>query len=152
MAEWREILNRAADNLSVDLNHRPQPSFRQQPAGWPAQRPGLGQAPFVASRDRLARELETASGLAPSQQRPQARAYQQRERAATAHRASITQAIGQPAQAAAQVQAHGQAQVQAQVNVRPAAKKSGSGRELAALSISVGIVALAVYGFFVLLH
>jgi hypothetical protein len=116
----------------------------------------LGQAPFVASRDRLARELETASGLAPSQQRPQARAYQQRERAATAHRASITQAIGQPAQAAAQVQAHGQAhgqaQVQAQVNVRPAAKKSGSGRELAALSISVGIVALAVYGFFVLLH
>ena len=142
MAEWRDILNRAADNLSVDLNHTSQPSFRQQPAGWPAQRPGLGQAPFVASRDRLARELEAVSGLAPSQQRPQARAYQEREHAATAHRASITQAIGQPAPA----------QVQAQVHVPPAAKKSGSGRELATLSISVGIVALSVYGFFVLLH
>jgi hypothetical protein len=148
MAEWRDILDRAADNLSVDLNHRSQPSFRQQPAGWPAQRPGLGQAPFVASRDLLARELEAVSGLAPSQQRPQARLPQQRERAlkapATAHRASITQAIGKPAQAAAHVQP--------QVHVRPAAKKSGSGHELAALSISVGIVALAVYGFFVLLH
>jgi cell envelope opacity-associated protein A len=150
MAEWRDILNRAADNLSVDLNHSSQPSFRQQPAGWPAQRPGLGQAPFVASRDRLARELEAVSGLAPSQQRPQARLPQQRLRAmeapATAHRASITQAIGQPAQAAAP------AQVQAEVYVAPAAKKSGSGREIAALFTSVGIVALAVYGFFVLLH
>jgi len=106
----------------------------------------LGQAPFVASRDRLARELEAVSGLAPSQQRPQARAYQEREHAATAHRASITQAIGKPAQTQAP------AQVQAQVHVRPAAKKSGSGRELATLSISVGIVALSVYGFFVLLH
>jgi hypothetical protein len=146
MAEWRDILDRAADNLSVDLNHRSQPSFRQQPAGWPAQRPALGQAPFVASRDLLARELEAVSGLAPSQQRPQARAYQQRERVATAQRASITQAIGQPARAPAA------AQVQSQVHVRPAAKKSGSGRELATLSISVGIVALSVYGFFVLLH
>ena len=144
MAEWRDILNRAADNLSVDLNHTSQPSLRQQPAGWPAQRPGLGQAPFVASRDRLARELEALSGLAPSQQRPEARLPQQRERVATAHRASLTQAIGQPGQAAPQVQA--------QVQVQSAAKKSGSGRELAALSISVGIVALAVYGFFVLLH
>ena len=146
MAEWRDILNRAADNLSVDLNHTSQPSFRQQPAGWPAQRPGLGQAPFVASRDRLARELEAVSGLAPSQQRPQARLPQQRERAlkapATAHRASLTQAIGQLAQAAPQVE----------VQAPAAAKKSGSGRELAALSISVGIVAFAVYGFFVLLH
>ena len=110
----------------------------------------MKQAPFVASRDRLARELEAVSGLAPSQQRPQARLPQQQERApkasATAHRASLTQAIGQPGQSAAP------AQVQAQVHVPPAAKKSGSGRELAALSISVGIVALAVYGFFVLLH
>jgi hypothetical protein len=82
--------------------------------------------------------------LAPSQQRPQSRPAQQREHAATAQRASITQAIGQPDRAPAQVQA--------QVHLRPAAKKSGSGRELATLSISVGIVALSVYGFFVLLH
>jgi hypothetical protein len=145
MAEWRDILDRAADNLSVDLNHRSQPSFRQQSAGWPAQRPGLGQPPFVASRDRLARELEAVSGLAPSQQRPQARLPQQRDvlkSPATAHRASLTQAIGRPAQTAPQVE----------VQAPPAAKKSGSGRELAALSISVGIVAFAVYGFFVLLH
>jgi hypothetical protein len=72
------------------------------------------------------------------------------EAPATAHRASITQAIGQPAQAPAPAQV--QAEVQVQAHVPPAAKKSGSGRELAALFTSVGIVVLAVYGFFVLLH
>jgi hypothetical protein len=45
-----------------------------------------------------------------------------------------------------------QAAPQVEVQAPAAAKKSGSGRELAALSISVGIVAFAVYGFFVLLH
>jgi hypothetical protein len=146
MAEWRDILNRAADNLSVDLDHSSQSSFRQQTAGWPAQRQGMGQAPFVASRDRLARELEAVSALAPSQQRPQARLPQQQERARkappTAQRASLTQAIVQPAKAAPQVP----------VQMQPAAKKSGSRHELAALAISVGIVAFAVCGFFVLLH
>ena len=147
MAEWRDILNRAADNLSVDLNHRSQPSFRQQPAGWPAQRPGLGQAPFVASRDRLARELE--GGLRPG-----------------AIPAAPSSAASSAAGARAEGAGHGSPGVsyaghrpagpgraaQVEVQAPPAAKKSGSGRELAALSISVGIVAFAVYGFFVLLH
>ena len=148
MAEWRDILNRAADNLSVSPNHRTQPSFRQQPVGWPAQGPGLGQMPFAASRDHLARELEGMSSAVPLQQRPQTQRPQQRERAverqAGAYRASISQSIVQPVQAPAQIPE--------QVHAQPAAKRSGAARELTALSVSVGIVALAVYGFFVLLH
>ncbi len=55
---------------------------------------------------------------------------------AAAGRASITRSIGQPAQAAPQ----------------PVAKERGAMRELVTVSVSVGIVATAVYGFFALLH
>ena len=125
MAEWRDILDRAADNLSIDP--RSQASFRQQPA--------MRQGSFIASRNLLAHELEAASY--PAQAPAQMRHPQHRERAmAVPGRASITQSIGLPVQAAPQA----------------AAKKGGAARELATLSISVGIVAMAVYGFFVLLH
>ncbi len=144
MAEWRDILDRAADNLSVDLNRSPQAPFRQQPAGWPAPRPGPRQAPFAATRDLLASELEAISSPSPAQRSPQTARTQTRARApqspAPAVRAPITQAIAQPAQA------------QQEPAQEPAAAKSCTGRELAALSISVGIVVLAVYGFFVLLR
>jgi hypothetical protein len=129
-AEWRESLERAADNLSVDF-HR-----GQQPAGWPVPQANMGQSSFAASRHLLARELGATPSPAPA--RPQRGHPQQRQRAvaATAGRASITQSIGEPLQGAPQ----------------PAAKKGGTMRELVTLLISVGIVATAVGGFFVLLH
>ncbi len=91
----------------------------------------------MASRNLLARELEAASNPGQARARSQMGHPQHRERAmAVPGRASIMQSIGQPVHAAPQ----------------PAAKKGGAARELATLSISVGIVAMAVYGFFVLLH
>ena len=157
MAEWRDILERAADNLSVNLDQGAQAQFRQQPAGWPAQRRDV---PFVASRDLLARELDAISAPVAAQQRLQKGQAQPRARVAQAPaggpRVSITQSIGQPAQRPQPDQARPQqAQALAQpspIAQQPAAKKSNSGRELVALSLSVGIVTLAVYGFLVLLH
>ena len=127
MAEWRDILERAADNLSID-----QAPFRQQPAGWPAQARGTREGSFVASRDLLTRELQAAPGKA--QYRSQAPAARSR--------APITQAIVQPVLAE---------QLRAQVQA-PVAKKSRAGREIAALTVSVSVVAMAVFGIFALLH
>lgn len=132
-AEWRESLEKAADNLSMDLGQG------QQPAGWPASQPDTGQSSFAASRNLLARELGTAPvPAAPAQIRPQRRPPQQRERTmpSAAGRASITRSIGQPAQAGQQ----------------PAAKERRAMRELVTVSVSAGIVATAIYGFFALLH
>jgi hypothetical protein len=147
MAEWRDILDRAADNLSVDHNRGPQASFRQQPAGWPAQQRGSRDVPFVASRDLLARELEAVSSPVQARRAPQTsrmQASQRMAQAPAAARAPITQSIGAPVPAL-----RSQPPQQRQ---QPAAQRSSSGRELAALSVSVGIVVLTVYGFFVLLH
>jgi hypothetical protein len=128
MAEWRDILDRAADNLSIDP--RSQGTMRQA-AGWPAHQGGA--VPFMASRDLLARELEAAPGTHFQTNR---RTYP----ASAPGRASLMQAVVvRPAQAES----------------RPAAKKAkkgGVGRELATLLISAGIVAMAVYGIFALLH
>jgi hypothetical protein len=153
MAEWRDILDRAADNLPMNLDQSAQAPFRQQPAGWPASGHGPRGGSFVASRDLLARELDMISGPPAVQRHPQMSHPQARARAveapAAAYRASITQSIGQPARALPQP---AQPLPQAQALPQPAPGKSSSGRELAALSVSVGIVVLAVYGFFAFLH
>ncbi len=147
MAEWRDILDRAAGNLPINLDQEAQVPFRQQAAGWPAQQRGPRGGSFVASRDLLARELEAVSELAPMQHRPQMSHPQMQARAVeapgAAYRPSITQSIGQPARALPEP---------AQALPQSAPGKSSSGRELAALSVSVGIVVLAVYGFFAFLH
>jgi hypothetical protein len=147
MAEWRDILDRAAGDLPINLDQKAQVPFRQQAAGWPAQQRGPRSGSFVASRDLLAREMEAVSGPASMQHRPQMSHLQTQARAVeapgAAYRPSITQSIGQPARALPQP---------AQALPRSAAGKSSSGRELAALSVSVGIVVLAVYGFFAFLH
>ena len=157
MAEWRDILDRAAGDLPINLDQEAQVPFRQQAAGWPAQQRGPRGGSFVASRDLLARELEPA----PMQHRPQMSHLQTQARAVeapgAAYRPSITQSIGQPARALPQparalpqpAQALPRA---AQALPQSAPGKSSSGRELAALSVSVGIVVLAVYGFFAFLH
>ena len=154
MAEWRDILDRAAGNLPINLDQEAQVPFRQQAAGWPAQQRGPRGGSFVASRDLLARELEAVSEPAPMQHRPQMSHPQTQARAVeapgAAYRPSITQSIGQQARALPQpAQALPQA---AQALPQSAPGKSSSGRELAALSVSVGIVVLAVYGFFAFLH
>ncbi len=154
MAEWRDILDRAAGNLPINLDQEAQVPFRQQAAGWPAQQRGPRGGSFVASRDLLARELEAVSEPAPMQHRPQFSHLQTQARAVeapgAAYRPSITQSIGQPARALPEpAQALPRA---AQALPQSAPGKSSSGRELAALSVSVGIVVLAVYGFFAFLH
>jgi len=139
MAEWRDILERAADNLSID-----QAPYRQQPAGWPAQTRTAGTAAFSggatfsSSRDMLARELSAAPTLAPVRTQAPARNY----------RAPITQAIVEPV-AAERPQ---MAQRQRMPRSVPSAKQGRAGREIAALSISVGVMAVTVYGIFALLH
>jgi len=149
MAEWRDILDRAAGNLPINLDQEAQAPFRQQAAGWPAQQRGPRGGSFVASRDLLARELEAVSEPAPMQHRPQTQARAV-EAPGAAYRPSITQSIGQPARALPEpAQALPRP---AQALPRSAPGKSSSGRELAALSVSVGIVVLAVYGFFAFLH
>ena len=54
---WRNILERAADNLSVDLE--PRPYHRSQPAHQARQQPSSDFQSFSESRDRLARELQS---------------------------------------------------------------------------------------------
>ncbi len=154
MAEWRDILDRAAGNLPINLDQEAQVPFRQQAAGWPAQQRGPRGGSFVASRDLLARELEAVSEPASMQHRLQFSHPQMQARGVeapgAAYRPSITQSIGQPARALPEpAQALPRA---AQALPQSAPGKSSSGRELAALSVSVGIVVLAVYGFFAFLH
>ena len=135
MAEWRDILNRAADNLSVD-----HASFRTQPAGWPARARGTRDAPFGAGPGPLTRELQVASGTLQRQYQAPAREQ------STRHRASLTQTVFEPVlDEQPRARAKGRSKA-------PAAKKSGAGREILVLSVSVGIVAFAVYGIFALLH
>jgi len=55
---WRNILERAAENLSIDL-HQNGPGTIGQPAGWPAPR-GAARQPrsFAEPRDLLEHELK----------------------------------------------------------------------------------------------
>lgn len=133
---WRNILERAAANLSVELD-RAEPALKQQHGGWPSprQRSQRPNSP-VKARDLLARELEAIS---KSPSLPRQRPAQPQQRASghpvTVYKAPISQAVRQPSQPS-----------------RHAPDKGNPGRELAALSISVMIVVLAIYGFFLLLH
>ncbi|MGC1586801.1 MAG: hypothetical protein WA791_14065 [Rhodomicrobium sp.] len=130
---WRNILERAASNLSIELDGDAAPVLRQQPSAWPAPRRHSQKPNFpMESRDLLARELEAMSkpSRGGRQRSPQpgqtAPAYP-----VAVYKEPITQTVRQP--------------------TRPS-RKGNPGRELAALSISVMIVVLAVYGFFWLLH
>jgi hypothetical protein len=130
---WRNILERAAANLSIELDPNAQPVLKQQPAGWPAQRRHHSRpTPPRETRDMLAKELEAIS-------KPQERRLPASQRAknypVAVYRPPITQAVRQPAKPSPQ----------------SAAAKSAA-RELAALSISVAIVVLAIYGFLFLLR
>jgi hypothetical protein len=132
MAEsWRNILERAASNLSIELDHRARPALPPQPHEWrPARQTHRGSHSSGERYHLLTRELEA---LCRPERRPQ-----------------LPQMRAQPAQhPAAQRTAPG-----AQLMRQPALKepqKSGAARELAVLSISVAVVVLAIYGFLFLL-
>ncbi len=134
---WRNILERAASNLSIELDQKTGPGFKQQPAGWPAPRLPSQKRPNspADNRDLLARELEAISTPSPVR-RP--REPKPRERASgypvTVSKALTT--VRQPAQAPQQ---------------RAGKNRRNPTREFAVLSISVAIVVLAVYGFLFLL-
>ncbi len=134
---WRNILERAAASLSIELDENSAPAFKQQRGGWPApQRPSQRPISPVESRNLLARELAAIStpsqAARPGSSQPRERASGQ---AVAVYKPPITQAVRPPARPS-----------------RHPPAKGNAGRELAALSISVMIVVLAIYGFFLLLH
>jgi hypothetical protein len=109
---WRNILERAGENLSLDLDQERHSRIRQQSAGWPSTRRTAPQ-PFSLP-DLLEREREG---------RTQARQGSTRPSKARAVRPST-----------------------------PKSRKTGRGTGLAPAAISVGIVALTIYGIYSLLH
>jgi hypothetical protein len=113
---WRDILERAGENLSIDLNQERHSRIRQQSAGWPEARRTAHQ-PFSLP-DLLERERE---GRTPG--RRQARQSPSRPSKARADRLST-----------------------------PKARKKGRWGGLAPAAISVGIVALTIFGIYSLLH
>jgi len=137
---WRNILERAAANLSIDLDKRASAGLGRQPAGWPAQgRPASRPRSFAESRNLLARELEAISGHPPKERPggPQMPAQRAKHPGSTP-RPPITQTVRPPAS-----------------DLQPAPVQtptSGSGRALATLAVSVAIVALTVYAIFGLLY
>src|SRR5208282_961306 len=87
---------RAASNLSIELDQKPGADLRDQPAGWPRQRQHLPQTRSLAeSRELLARELEAISTQSrnPRPDRPQMR-DRSPKRPSKLSRPSITQAVG----------------------------------------------------------
>jgi hypothetical protein len=113
---WRNILERAGENLSLDLDQERHGRIRQQSAGWPGPR-RTAHPPFSLP-DLLERERE---GRAPG--RRQARQASPRPSEARAARPST-----------------------------PRFRKKGRRAGLAPAAISVGIVALTIYGIYSLLH
>jgi|SRR5271166_6008183 len=133
---WRNILERAAGNLSFELDQEAGRG-RPQPAGWPAPPRHVPRGHSLAqSRELLARELE-AIAPPPFAGATQPPAPRRPERAPRPSRPSITQAV-KPASPA----------------VRPtqtAPRKSGLWQALA-LSVSMGSLVLTAYAFFTLLR
>ncbi len=76
MAEsWRNILERAAENLSINLDQRTAPGFRHpQAPRFQARRASPQFHSFTESRERLARELEAISAEPPQVRPAQTRA------------------------------------------------------------------------------
>jgi hypothetical protein len=123
---WRNILERAAENLSIDLDQNGPGGIRQQPASWPGSRRADPRAFSPReSRDLLERELEA---------RPEDFAV----RPAWPGRRQALQAAPQPSITLA----------------APAAKpyKKGPLGEFAPAVISAGIVALTFYAIYNILH
>lgn len=131
---WRNILERAASNLSIELDPNVGPALQHQAHGWRAA-PRTSQRPRSSSErcDLLARELEALCRPERRPQLPQMRAHPGRYPAAL-QQAQSTQLVCLPAASTARTP-----------------KKSGAARELAALSVSVAVVVLAIYGFLFLL-
>ncbi len=63
---WRDILERAAKNLSIDLEREARSGFSHQLAGWPAPARPAQRHSFAESRELLARELEAIAGGPPN--------------------------------------------------------------------------------------
>jgi hypothetical protein len=135
MAEsWRNILERAASNLSIELDRRAMPALPPEPHEWHAARQTPRGSHSSGERYHLlTRELEALCRPERRPQLPQMRAQPAQHPAAN-RPAPATQIMRQPAP-----------------KPREQPQKSGAARELAVLSISVAVVVLAIYGFLFLL-
>jgi hypothetical protein len=129
---WRNILERAAANLSIELDQKSSREFRNRSAGWSApRRPAPLSRSIVETRDLLARELEAISEQVPRNR--SSRAQQQGRPAESAGRASrpaADYAVTAPAPRA-----------------QPRSRKTKSWRNLLAVSVSGVIVSLTAYAF-----
>jgi hypothetical protein len=133
---WRNILERTAANLSIELDQNPHPGLRPQYAGWPSPRPAAPEPYFFEeSRYLLACELRKVPRQLPGRVPVPARPGR--------HPARVQKpAIARAPRPAAQ-----------ETQVREAAPgRLGSLRDLAALTSSVAIVVLTGYAIFNLLH
>jgi hypothetical protein len=131
---WRDILERAAKNLSIDLDREANSGFRHQLAGWPAAKRQTRRHSFAESREMLALELEAIAGGPPRSRNKHAAAPQP----ARFSRPPITQAIKPP-------QPEGES---AQAQPR-------WGRALAmfvATAVSAAVTVLTTYAFFILMR
>lgn len=131
---WRNILERAATNLSIDLDPGARHALPPQPREWrPARQAPPGSHSSTERYDLLTRELEALCRPERHPQLPHMRA-QPAQHSAAQRAAPGTQLVRQPAP-------------------KPSEKpqKSSPTRELAVLSISVAVVVLAIYGFLFLL-
>ncbi len=137
---WRNILERAASNLSIELDRDAGGGFRQQPASWPApKRPAPKSRGLAESRELLARELEAISGGTPQCRPGRAVTRVKRsEHPVSRPRPPLTQAI-----------ALSRPEVTPR---RPIQRRRGSSlATLVALAVSVSVVVLTTYAFVTLM-
>ncbi len=128
---WRHILERAASNLSIELDEKAPAGF-SNPAGWPAPARARRRTRSLAeSRELLARELETIPAQAQDPARKQVKRSlpQQRVVRPSLNRAVLPREVDPPQ--------------------APAARPD---RRLTALVISVAIVVLSLGAIYALLH
>jgi hypothetical protein len=129
---WRQILERAAANLSIELDGNA-PAGVSHPGGWPPPVRALRRSRSLAeSRDLLARELEVISAQTPAPARQRVR---QNAAARPAKRQSLNQAV-----------------LPREIDPPQPPGTGRSDRGLAALAISVAIVVFAIASIYALLH
>jgi len=135
---WHSILERAAENLSVELSDRPIPVPSPSPNSLRHfQRRASRPLTFAETRELLARELEAIP--ASEREAPAAKILQRvgrqkrqaKPRAILPDPAPLLDAARPPL---------------------PPVKKSGAGRGLIALALSVSAVTLTLYGIYVFVH
>jgi hypothetical protein len=132
---WRHILERAADNLAIDLEDRPIGRPAQTAPRPPFTRPVARPRTFAETRQALALELEAIPSHAMDAPASHIKEVKGKKRQAKARKMPPDTVLPFP-------------------ELRPpqAPEKSKKSNNLAVLVVSVSIVALSVYGIYSLLH